>query len=68
MTRTATAPTTPPRMRRVWRTLEAALDTDDPRVVDAARRLIAADRLGWRRHAHPADVELVAAFDPHHHR
>ena len=68
MTNTTTAPTTPPRMRRVWRTLEAALDAGDPRVVDAARRLIVADRRGWAAHAHPADAELVAAFDPHHHR
>ena len=45
----------PPRMRITWAVLEAAKDACDEMVIAACRRIIAADRLGWRRHGNPAD-------------
>lgn len=51
-----------PRMQIVWNVLEAAKDAADPMVVGACRRLIVANRLGWRKHAAARDWELVQAF------
>lgn len=51
-----------PRTRLIRETLDAALDAGDAAVVAAARRLVVADRLGWRRHADAADIRLVWAF------
>lgn len=48
-----------PRMQIVWDVLEAAEDNGDEQVVAACRRLIVADRLGWKKHAERHDVELV---------
>ena len=31
-------------------------------VVAACRRIIVAERLGWRRHGNPADLKLVYNF------
>jgi hypothetical protein len=53
--------TMPPRMRIVWTTLARALDCQDDYVVRACRRLIVADRLGWRKHRDTRDWEVVQA-------
>lgn len=52
----------PPIMRIVWRVLEAAIDAGDQTVTAACRRLIVANRLGWKPHAKAADVKLVMEF------
>jgi hypothetical protein len=52
----------PPRMRITWAVLEAAKDAGDEMVIAACRRIIAADRIGWRKHGNPADLELVYTF------
>ena len=49
----------PPRMRITWAVLEAAKDAGDEMVIAACRRIITADRIGWRKHGNPADLELV---------
>ena len=33
-------------------------------LIAACRRFIAADRVGWRKHGDPADLELVYSFHP----
>jgi hypothetical protein len=33
-------------------------------LIAACRRAIAADRIGWRKHGDPADLELVYSFHP----
>jgi hypothetical protein len=52
----------PLRMHVVFDVLERALDNKDIAVVAACRRLICANRLGWRKHADPATWRLVKAF------
>jgi hypothetical protein len=52
----------PPRMRITWTVLEAAKDAGDEMVIAACRRMIAADRIGWRKHGNAADLELVYSF------
>jgi hypothetical protein len=52
----------PPRMRITWAVLEAAKDAGDETVIAACRRIIAADRLGWRKHGNSADLKLVYSF------
>jgi hypothetical protein len=54
---------TPPRMVMVWDCLERAKDAGDSKVIDACRRLINADRIGWKKHASMADWRLVQALD-----
>jgi hypothetical protein len=50
-------------MRIAWAVLEAAKDAGDEMVIAACRRVIAADRIGWRKHGNPADLlELVYSF------
>ena len=51
-----------PRMMIVRDVLEGAKANGDVAVINACRRLIAADRIGWRKHAVPADYRLVLAF------
>jgi hypothetical protein len=46
----------------VWRVLEGAKDAGDAMVIAACRRLIVADRLGWRRHADMRDWRIVKAL------
>jgi hypothetical protein len=53
---------TTPRMQIVWQVLEAAKDCQDQMVIDACRRLIWANTLGWRKHAIAADWQLVLEF------
>lgn len=51
-----------PFMHLVWQVLEAAKDNNDAMVIAACRRLIVANRLGMRKHAKAADIEIVKAF------
>ena len=51
-----------PRMQITWQVLEAAKDAGDEMVVAACRRIIVADRIGWRKHGNAADLALVKAF------
>jgi hypothetical protein len=52
----------PPRMQITWAVLEAAKDTGDEMVIAACRRIITADRIGWRKQGNPADLKLVYSF------
>jgi hypothetical protein len=47
----------------IWRVLPRAIDAEDWVVIEACRRLIVANRLGWRRYTNAADWNLVMAFD-----
>lgn len=51
-----------PRMQIVWNVLEAAYDNRDLMVIAVCRRLIVADRLGWKRHANQSDKDMIWAF------
>ena len=51
-----------PRMEIVFSVLEGAIDNKDIWVIAACRRLIAANRLGWKRHANKSDIATVWAF------
>jgi hypothetical protein len=53
-----------PTMHIVWRVLEAAIDVSDQTVTAACRRLIVANRLGWRKHADTARkwADLLSKF------
>jgi hypothetical protein len=42
----------------------AASNVGDEMVIAACRRIIAAERIGWRKHGDPADVKLVYSFRP----
>lgn len=48
-----------PRMAIAWEVLESAKDAGADVVIAACRRLIIADRRGWKRHHNPADYKLV---------
>lgn len=50
------------RMQIVREVLEAAKDAGDDFVIAACRRIINADRIGWRKHGNPADLRIVMAF------
>jgi len=54
---------TTPRMEIIWRVLPRAIDAEDWTVIEACRRLIVANRLGWRRYTNAADWNLVMSFD-----
>lgn len=54
---------TTPRMEIVWRVLELAIDAEDWDVIEACRRLVVANRLGWRRYTNATDWNLVMSFD-----
>jgi hypothetical protein len=49
-------------MHLIWQVLEGAKDAGDTEVLAAARRLVRADMLGWRKHAQPADYEPVKSL------
>ena len=51
-----------PRMEIVWSVLARALDAEDWEVIEACRRLVVANRLGWRRYTNATDWNLVLAF------
>jgi hypothetical protein len=40
----------------------AASNAGDRMVIAACRRVVAVDRIGWRKHGDPADLELVYSF------
>jgi len=52
----------PLRMSITWKILEAAKDAGDEFVIAACRRIITADRIGWRKHGNPSDLCIVLAF------
>ena len=52
-----------PRMQITWDVLERAKDCGDETVIAACRRIIVADRIGWRKHGSQHDLNLVFAFD-----
>ena len=54
--------TLPPLMEMTWAVLERAKDAGDTEMIGACRRLIAANRLGMRRHGRDEDKRLVLAF------
>lgn len=54
--------TSSPKMTIVWSVLEAAKDTNDAVLIAVCRRLIEANRLGWRKYAKAADCALVTEF------
>lgn len=51
-----------PRMSITWKVLEAAKDANDETLIAACRRIIVADRRGWKMHGNPADLKLVLDF------
>lgn len=51
-----------PKMHMVWSVLDAAKDNGDELVIAACRRLIVANRLGWKKHAIASDVAIVRSF------
>lgn len=51
-----------PRMQITWNVLEAAKDAGDEFVIAACRRIITADRIGWKKHGSAADYLIVLAF------
>jgi hypothetical protein len=51
-----------PRMQIVWQVLEGAKDCQDQIVINACRRLINANTIGWRKHADKRDWQLVLEF------
>ena len=51
-----------PRMQITWNVLDAAKDADDDTVIAACRRIIIADRIGWKKHGDPADFRFVMSF------
>ena len=53
----------PPRMTITWQVLEAAKYAGDEMVIAACRRIIVADRRGWKKHGNPADMKLILQFD-----
>jgi hypothetical protein len=51
-----------PKMKLIWATLERAKDCGDMLVIASCRRLIIANRRGWKAHARPDDIQRVFAF------
>lgn len=54
------------RMAIVRSVLPMALDAKDRMVIDACRRLIKAETIGWRKGHDPRDWELVKEFSDHY--
>jgi hypothetical protein len=50
-------------MQIVWDVLERAKDAGDETVIAACRRLIEADRIGWKRHRNIVDWALVQSLN-----
>jgi hypothetical protein len=46
----------------IWTVLASAQHNDDAMVTATCRRLIVANRLGWRKHRDPKDWAMVRAF------
>jgi hypothetical protein len=51
-----------PRMSITWQVLEAAKDAGDEWIIAACRRIISADRIGWRKHGRREDFQLILEF------
>ena len=51
-----------PRTQITWNVLEAAKDAGDALMIATCRRVLNADRLGWRKHGNAADYAMVLAF------
>lgn len=51
-----------PRMQITWMVLNAAKDAGDDFVIAACRRIITADRIGWKKHGNAADYSMVRDF------
>lgn len=49
-------------MQIVWDVLPRAIAAEDWEVIEACRRLIVANRLGWRRYTNASDWNIVLAF------
>jgi hypothetical protein len=49
-------------MQIVWDVLPRAIDAEDWTVIEACRRLIVANRLGWRRYTNATDWNIVLSF------
>jgi hypothetical protein len=52
----------PLRMQITYEVAVAAKDANDEMVFAACRRIIEANRIGWRKHGNPADLQLVMQF------
>lgn len=52
----------PLRMSITWDALEMAKDAGDTFVISACRRIIDANRIGWRKHGQKSDLNIVIAF------
>jgi hypothetical protein len=48
-----------PRMNIALEVLDMAKDNDDAGMIAVCRRVIEADRIGWRKHGDPADYRAV---------
>lgn len=51
------------RIELVWAALRRALEREDWDVIEACRRLIQAERLGWRQFTTADDWNVVLSFD-----
>ena len=51
-----------PRTMIIWDVLNEAKANNDQTVIAASRRLIKADRLGWKKYADKQDWALVRSF------
>ncbi len=49
-------------MQIVWDVLARAIDNEDWTVIEACRRLIVANRLGWQRYTSATDWTIVLEF------
>jgi hypothetical protein len=49
-------------MQITFTVLEAAKDAGDEMMIATCRRIINADRIGWRKHGDPADYRMVREF------
>jgi hypothetical protein len=58
----------PPRMTITWEVLKAAKRVGDEPTIAACRRIIVANRRGWRMHGDAADLRQVYAFNAILHR
>lgn len=51
-----------PKMQIIWQVLDMAKDVEDTMVINACRRLIEANRKGWKKYARKSDINLVMYF------
>ena len=53
-----------PRMEITWTVLERAKDAGDAMVIAACRRIIAADRIDWRKHGTRTTTDWCGGSSP----